>query len=87
MALKVSVINELPLKARRSARESECSRIIDQAREVSPRYVMVTAETHEDFQRVYKLMIQHKRRHELDAPFNMRKLGDQLFVWITEEAA
>lgn len=87
MAIHCSLVDELPLKARRSARESELTDIVAQTRAASPRYVMVTAETPEAFQKTYKAMIQYKRRHEIDAPFKMRKLGDQLFIWFEQEDA
>lgn len=86
MVLKLSVTDALPAGACRSARQSECSDIVAQARSAAPHYLRVTGETHDDFQRFYKSMIQYRRRHQLRDTVKMRKLGDELYLWVETAA-
>lgn len=87
MPINSSVVDELPVKARTSARDSQCHAIVMLARESHPRYVRITADTTYDITKFYKTLIQFKKRHEVDLPFHMRKLGDEVFIWFDKEDA
>jgi hypothetical protein len=90
LTLRTSILDEIPEKVRRSARESVCQDIVNLARSQAPKIVRVEADDPDELLKTYKSMVQYKTRHAGRIRIGLRKAGDTLYVWIvttTEVAA
>ena len=83
MSINILPIDSLP-EDLRPGRTSQGARVLDAVRASSSLMVRIDGDRPEEVQRLYKSLMQYRRRQER-APFCMRKKGDVLYVWIAEQ--
>ena len=86
MTITIEDIATVPEKrAAQRIRNTECTRIVA-ALQASPHgMVKVTAASVRAHDRIWKALFQFRKRHP-ETPFNLRKNGGDLFVWLDEQS-